>query len=45
MQLVLAMILHLMSFGVSGLLYSPIAIKYTGPLEDIYYTYIQNESI
>ena len=32
MQLVVAMILHVRFFGVSGLIYSPIANYYTGPL-------------
>ena len=32
MQLVVAMILHFRYFGVSGLIYFPIAIKCTGPL-------------
>ena len=31
MQLVLAMILHIRYFWVSGLIFSPIAIEYTGP--------------
>ena len=32
MQLVMVMILHVRIFGVSVLLYSPVATKYTGPL-------------
>ena len=31
-QLDVAMILHVRFFGVLGLIYSPIATKYTGPL-------------
>ena len=32
MQLVVAIILHIRFIGVSGIIYSPIATKYTGPL-------------